>query len=334
MPANKYALIRYRVIDRMIGNKYKRYPSIEDLVDGCSDVLGTNVSRSSIEKDIKAMKNDGDLGYNAPIKYSRAEGGYFYEDAEYSINQVPLNEDDITAIRFAAGLLDQFRETSIFNQYEQAIDKVLDKVSISSLDTEAEMLVQFEHLPTVLGNEWLTTLLDCARKRSKILLTYQSYQEEKGRARIVHPYMLKEHANRWYLIALDEEKDRVQVYGLDRIKNIEVLEGSFKTSKSFNRMNFFSHTMGITVFQNEKPEVIELKCNPILTKYLKSQPLHATQKIKSGKNGWSTVQLKVHLTYELIRSILSYGPEVKVVAPLKLKKLVKDKLSETIGLYK
>ena len=82
MPANKYALIRYRVIDRLISNKYKPYPGVEDLMDGCSEALGKDVSKSTIEKDLAAMKNDLGLGYEAPIKFSKEYQGYYYEDPD------------------------------------------------------------------------------------------------------------------------------------------------------------------------------------------------------------------------------------------------------------
>ena len=109
MPANKYALIRYRVIDRVIGNKYNPYPSMEDLMEACSEAIGKQVSKSTIEKDIYAMKNDMSLGYEAPIKYSKNYQGYFYEDPDFTIRDVPLSDEEVDAIQFAAKTLFQFK---------------------------------------------------------------------------------------------------------------------------------------------------------------------------------------------------------------------------------
>ncbi|MFM9984219.1 MAG: hypothetical protein ACKVOK_03255, partial [Flavobacteriales bacterium] len=67
MPANKYALLRYRVIDRCLKNKGKPYPTREDLRQACEEDLygagGEAISLSTIDKDIWAMKNEGELGY-------------------------------------------------------------------------------------------------------------------------------------------------------------------------------------------------------------------------------------------------------------------------------
>ena len=77
MPSNKYALFRYRIIDKLISNKYKPYPSKEDLRNACEDELygigSERIFDSTIEKDLWAMRNESLLGYNAPIKYSKLE---------------------------------------------------------------------------------------------------------------------------------------------------------------------------------------------------------------------------------------------------------------------
>ena len=61
MPANKYALLRYRIIDRCISNSLNPFPTKEDLRSACEEALygsdGENISISTIEKDIWAMDN-------------------------------------------------------------------------------------------------------------------------------------------------------------------------------------------------------------------------------------------------------------------------------------
>ena len=135
MPANKYALLRYRIIDRCLTNKGKPFPSREDLRQACEDALfgsgGDAISLSTIDKDIWAMKNENELGYYAPIKFSKQNGGYFYEEEGYSISELSLGDEDLEAIRFATATLEQFRSIPIFKQYESAIDKIINRVNIS-----------------------------------------------------------------------------------------------------------------------------------------------------------------------------------------------------------
>ncbi len=94
MPHIKNALIRFRIIDKMIRNKYRPYPTKRELREACEESLygsisGEHICDSTIEKDLFNMK----MEHDAPIKYSKREKGYFYENPDYSINDIPLSED-------------------------------------------------------------------------------------------------------------------------------------------------------------------------------------------------------------------------------------------------
>ena len=79
----KNAQLRYRIIDRSIRNKYSPFPTKDNLRQACEEALygegtGENICDSTIEKDLFSMRIDHD----APIKYSKKEKGYFYEDED------------------------------------------------------------------------------------------------------------------------------------------------------------------------------------------------------------------------------------------------------------
>ena len=132
MSLHKHALIRYRIIDAMLRNKYKPYPSIEDIRSKCEDSLfgsdwGDHISISTIEKDFKAMRTDEELGFFAPIKFSRVYMGYCYSEEDYTIHNIPLKNEDIDAIKFASNTLMNFRESPMFAQFRFAIEKIFDR---------------------------------------------------------------------------------------------------------------------------------------------------------------------------------------------------------------
>lgn len=110
MPANKNALLRYRVIDQCLRNRYRRW-TIEDLVDACSDALydmegiRKGVSLRTVQADIQMMRSDK-LGYNAPIEVYDQKY-YRYADPNYSIDKALLEEEDIRLIEKAISLLER-----------------------------------------------------------------------------------------------------------------------------------------------------------------------------------------------------------------------------------
>ena len=97
MPANLNALIRYRTIDKCLSNPYRKW-TIEDLMEACSKALEesrgiyTGISERTIREDIRVMRSDI-LGFNAPIV--QKDGNYSYEDRDYSIFNVSIQETDL-----------------------------------------------------------------------------------------------------------------------------------------------------------------------------------------------------------------------------------------------
>ena len=318
MPANKFATIRYHVIDKMLRNKYKPFPSPTDIVEKCSEVLLKRVSLSSIEKDIRSMKNDEALGYFAPIVYDKSKKGYYYSDEEYSIDTVPLNEDEIEAVQFATNILTQFKDVAIFKDYENAIEKVLDKVNLTGTDTANEKdFIQFENIPTVSGNEFLAPILNAIRKKRLVEFKYHSFKKEGDSTRIVEPYLLKEHKNRWYLVSREQGASIYKVFGLERMSGVKLSPEHYRRDATFNADEFFKYSIGITANPTKKPELVTFECNSVLTQYLESQPIHSSQSIKKSETG-AVIQLEVLVTFELIQLLMGFGNELRVLEPKSL----------------
>ena len=336
MPAIKNALLRYRIIDRAIRNEYNPFPSKRDLRQLCEDEIfgssdGTHICDSTIEKDLFAMR----MEHDAPIAYSKKERGYLYLDKNFSMDDVPLTQKDINAIKAASTILHQFKNTSLFSQYEFAIQKILDRAissSKSNLKNE-EQLIQFESLPTVRGNENLELLLDAIKNKKVVQFSYFNYSKEEKSIRRVHPYLLKEYRNRWYLTGKSELRSKVITFGLDRIYDPIVLEKKYIIDAGFSPDNYFKHSIGITVY-NELPNEIIIEANPILSKYLESQPIHHSQNIKEIKtDGTHIFSYYLLITYELKMILLGFGKDCKIISPLILKSQLLKDLQEQVKNY-
>lgn len=330
MPANKYALLRYRIIDRCISGG--GFPTKEDLRYACEEALygsdGENISDSTIEKDLWAMRNESELGYYAPIKYHRDYRGYYYSEEGYSINEVQLGDEDLEAIKFAANTLIQFRDLPIFQQFDSAISKIADRLSVApNLDTSGvEEYMQFESTPAAGGSHHLATLLDAAKNRNPIKLSYKKFTSDSESQYELHPYLLKEYRSRWYLLAHDVAKGAIRTFGLDRVLSVEVDSKDTFTKGDFDSESYFKHAVGITVIDNSPPVKVVLRANPMLGSYLSSQPLHPSQKIQEQKDH-VIITYNILITFEFIQWIMGLITEVEIVEPVSLRMKIAEKIS-------
>lgn len=330
MPHIKNALIRYRIIDKCIRNKYNPFPSKQDLRDACEETLygiggGDHICNSTIEKDMFAMK----MEHDAPIRYSKKEGGYYYEDPEFSINDIPLTEDDREALSFAAQTLMQFRDVPLFRQFGSAIDKIADRIMFSQ-ESESDQFIQFESSATDGGSEFLAPLLEAVKRKHVVKFDYASFVSGELKPRKVLPLLLKQYRNRWYLITYDLSKEDYITFSLDRMEELELSHETMERPRDFNPDNYFKHAIGITS-GNDQPVEVRLKVNPIAAKYLDSLPLHPSQKVKEMHDDYFIFTLNVNVSEELVREIMSYGGEIQVLEPVSLQKEVHRRAKKLMG---
>lgn len=122
MPVNKNALLRYKIIDRSLRNRYRRW-TIEDLVDEVSDALydmegiRKGISLRTVQNDIQIMRSDK-LGYNAPIEVYDQKY-YRYADPDYSITELPLTADDFKLITKAVKMLEKTEGNLNFSRWAE-----------------------------------------------------------------------------------------------------------------------------------------------------------------------------------------------------------------------
>ena len=131
MPANKNALIRYKTIDRCLRNRFRRW-TIDDLTEACSAALREmegitkGVSVRTVQGDLQMMRSDK-LGYNAPIEvFDKIY--YRYADPNYSINGMPLTEDDCRLLRQAVEMLDDDGKATL-NEMRDVLSLVRERLT-------------------------------------------------------------------------------------------------------------------------------------------------------------------------------------------------------------
>lgn len=331
MPKNKHALIRYKIIDKMLTSTSRRYPSKEDILDKLRTELKDSISGRTLENDFDAMKTDEGLGFNAPIKYSRKYGGYYYTDPQYSIAKLPISGDDREALDMAALILKQYDSLPILKEFANVVTKlqtVLDGVVSDSIESRRQM-IQFEESPNYKGLDLIQPLLRAVEQQYRIDFTYQGFSSTEKRHEDFEPLLLKEWRQMWYVIGRYKNGASTKSYpfALDRITNLEVKESEgFTFPYDFNARDHYAHAYGIYRMEG-KPERVRLRVfDRTIRGYMRNNPLHASQKITKESEGFMDIELIVFPAPDLEGDILRFFPEIQVISP----KTLRDNIAKRI----
>lgn len=326
MPINKEAYLRYKIIDACLTNKQHRYPSMDDLIVACERKLGKPFSVSTIQKDIKAMKEDEVLGFLAPIKFSKSNNGYYYSDKNYSIRNIPLNENDIDALLAATDLLSTFNGNRVSAEFGNAIDKILTsckEVYDQSVDKRA--IVQTDKTPTQRGWKFFDFFFNAAKLTIPTNFIHYNYQKRRFNSIILHPYLLKEFQNRWYIIGFSENHAEIRIFGLDRIMEPYLIDKKFYLTPDFDAEKHFKKTYGVFPL-TKKVEKIVFDASATLSDYLIAQPIHQSQKIEHYyAHGRLKMSLNLIPSQELINLFKMNSNEILVHEPQWIKQKIESK---------
>jgi predicted DNA-binding transcriptional regulator YafY len=272
------------------------------------------------------------MEHDAPISYDKANRGYYYEDPNFTLADIPLTPGDMEAIEFAAKTLLQFKDNELFKQFGSAIDKIADRVTVSKSEN-AESFVQFETNVSSGGSEFLGDLLSAIKRNAVIEFDYGKFTEDSFSRRRVLPLLLKQYRNRWYLVCYELVKKAYRTFALDRIDELILTDETLTRPSGFNPDNYFKYSVGITSGEVD-PSIVKLTASPLAAKYLDSLPIHSTQRItKMLKDGSFEFELKVVVTEEFIREILAYGGSVRVDEPEFLQHEIKSRAIRILHLY-
>lgn len=128
-------------------------------------------------------------------------------------------------------------------------------------------------------------------------------------------------------------KDYIVNRALDRIERISKSDVPFRKNDLVNFNSYFDDIVGISVpYGVQEAETIILQFSPGRFKYVVSKPLHTSQKI-IDENKW-IVAIKVIPTRELDQLILSFGPDVEILAPDRCRMNIETKIEENLKKYR
>ena len=193
-----------------------------------------------------------------------------------------------------------------------------------SLDTSRELRDCILYEPIPAGTEYLTTIVDAIRDSRMLHVTHLRFDStEAPHIFFFAPYCLKVFKQRWYMLGVVEEivetgkpaSKEPKIYALDRVHHLELLDRHFKRPKNFDAQTYFANFYGVFCGQQYKPEFVRARVQPLSAKFLRSLPLHHSQKeVEPCVFEWYIAP-----TLDFIQQLRTYGSELEILAPQSLR---------------
>lgn len=254
-------------------------------------------SNRTIERDFKEIK----IIHELDIKYCHKNRGYYISNPDRGNND----------------FLDALENFEIMHTIQST--------------AEARPYIHLENKRAA-GADNFNFILDAIKKNKVIQFKHQKYWEDTKSEREVLPLALKEFKYRWYLIALEKDKNAIRTFGIDRISDIAMMNKSYAIPNEIQVQDLFKNSFGI-IYKEGAPEEILLSFSPFQAKYIKSLLLHSSQELVSETDKECIFKYTMHVTFDLVQEILSLGKEVKVLSPPSLRKEVKTALKAALENY-
>lgn len=299
-------LSRYLLIVKKL--QIKPYSSFEELrrfidlqldyLQMQDDTLILGFSKRTLQRDIREIRNL----FGIDITYSRARKGYF------------ISQDQAENMNF------------------QRMMEAFDMFQSLNLAQDLRPYIHLEQRRPQ-GTENLSGLLHAIKNRLLVRFDYRKFWDEDISQRELEPYALKEFKNRWYVLGRDAGEGAVKHFGLDRLSKLEITNQNFIYPENYSVEQSHRFSFGIMGPNDKHPQEIILSFDPFQGKYIKTLPLHHTQEIMIDNQKELRIKLTLFLTHDLLMELLSYGANLKVIAPKSLAEEVKQAHQEAFNRY-
>lgn len=198
---------------------------------------------------------------------------------------------------------------------------LLDTLSVNNLLSESQAIrerILFENIPS--GHAYLPAILEAMRDGNMLVFDYRPFWLDDS----IHyydfePYAVKVFRRRWYLLGKYANYP-LKLYSLDRMETIDFSQGTFEIPSTFDATSFFNSYFGIYVDDRVASQQILIRADDAQAKYLRSLPLHHSQKELETRKENSLFSYFLRPTIDFKQELLSMGAAIEIVEPSWLRK--------------
>ena len=136
------------------------------------------------------------------------------------------------------------------------------------------------------------------------------------------------------LLARNVDYNYLRLYSLDRIEGVNLTDAHFVLPKDFCAKEYFAEYFGIVLDESAPLQRIVLRADKCHQHYMRTLPLHHSQKEIYACDDYADFELALRPTYDFYMKLMSFGNMIKVLEPKSLQEKIYKWLEKTIEVYK
>jgi len=282
------------------------------------------VSPRTLARDLDFLRDEE----RAPIEYDASRHGYRLTDESYRLPPLRISRKEAFGFALARKLLSAFEGTPLDLEMRAVLGKIAESLE-GEISVEPEWLseqvsVLAEDRVEIDPDLW-ARVVGLLERREVFRADYQTFTGQISGYEL-HPLHLLAYHGNWYVLAHNPAKDRVETFALSRFRRIEGTGKNFQRPANFDARCHARQAFGVT--GGEKPMKVRLLFEPKLTVYISERQWHPSQVLKRRRDGRVELSMETTGRKELVRWVLSWMPDVQVLAPKSLRDGIALKLLE------
>lgn len=297
----------------------RHYLTATDVINLIQSEFGLNIERRTIYTTVDVLK---EMGYDIET-YAENQKGYL-------LKKRPVSKEDLDQI-IRSLYLDPSLDKKDFS------DLVYRLYQTQSLYTKNETGKHYAEKPDLFLKDYdeeFTLITDALSRHKKISFSYTHYNLDKklvanNKVYTLSPYCITCSEGLYYVIGLNEEKNRVSHYRIDRIVNLQKLdEESTPAEKGFDAKKY---TFERITSYGGKIETFKVKCNKyIIDQVVEKFQDNVTFEPYDNMNVMATITTTLD---NLVYWCFQYINYTVVMEPRALKEEIKKTLFRATNLY-
>ena len=292
------------------------------------------VSRATFKRDLEYLRDRMD----APILWDAEAGGYRLagEDGgpqNYELPGLWLNAGEIYALLAMEQLLEGLQPGLLGPHVRPLRDRIrrLIEVGEHSAEEVGERIRVLEVGNRPVEPECFQVLASAVLSRKRLRIRHYSRVRDETTERTLSPQRLVHYRDNWYLDAWCHERQALRTFSADAIVDAEMLE---RSAREISQARLDRHLgSGFGIFSGARTETAVLQFTPDRARWVARESWHPEQEGQFQLDGSYLLKVPYSDPRELVMDILKYGPDVEVLAPAALARLVSDRLGEAHARY-